>query len=304
MQLIHYLNRPEYLFQPHQIYRRIWFRSPANSLPSSISLPWGVNLKIPDRSNDVVIQSIQAYGLYDLSLTELLWRLAEPSAITVDIGAHIGYTTSLLASRVGATGQVWCFEPNPTVYSELSENIELWKITEGWQHIYPHQNALSKQSGTGVLQLTPHNRGEAYLTSILPEVCSSNLPCYEDVSQTIVTILRLDEVLAHLSHIDVLKIDIEGHELDALQGADRFLSQQKIRNIIFEDHLTYPSPVSQFLEAFGYKIFLIWKGLINPQLHHPGSNKKHPWEPPNYLATLDPKRAISCLKKPGWFCLN
>jgi hypothetical protein len=130
------------------------------------------------------------------------------------------------------------------------------------------------------------------------------LPCYEDVSQTIVTILRLDEVLAHLSHIDVLKIDIEGHELDALQGADRFLSQRKIRHIIFEDHLAYPSPVSQLLEAFGYKIFLIWKGFIHPQLNPPESKKRHPWEPPNYLATIDPKQAILSLKKKGWFCLN
>lgn len=102
-----YINRPEYIFRPNQIFQR-FFKSNLHQKNEfhSVNLPWGLNIKIPTNPNDVVGKAISSYGIYDLSLTELLWRLIFPGETALDIGANIGYMTSIMAKRVGQTGKV------------------------------------------------------------------------------------------------------------------------------------------------------------------------------------------------------
>jgi hypothetical protein len=155
-----YINRPEYFFRPLQIYRRI-FNS--NTRAKESILPWGHIIKLPTSRNDTLGNSISKFGIYDLSVTEVLWRLIEGGEVAVDIGANIGYMTSLMSVKVGENGKVWCFEPNPEVYQELTVNIENWQVQEGYNNIYSQPIALSNNSGNAVLNLTPKNRGEVFI---------------------------------------------------------------------------------------------------------------------------------------------
>jgi len=158
-----YLNRPEYIFRPNQIYHRIFDKElNLGTSHKHVVLPWGLQIKIPTSNTDVVGKAISAYGVYDLSLTEIIWRLVGIGETAVDIGANIGYVTSIMAKRVGASGQVWCFEPNPEVYSELSVNVNSWKHDLGWNNIHTEEIALSDKSGSGILNITP-NRGESFI---------------------------------------------------------------------------------------------------------------------------------------------
>ncbi|OUL30810.1 FkbM family methyltransferase [Nostoc sp. 106C] len=295
-----YLNRPEYIFRPAQIYYRIFKQNFKHINFKETILPWGAKIRIPTEPHDTVGKSIATYGIYDLSLTEVLWRLINPGETVIDIGANIGYMTSIMSKRVGNTGKVWCFEPNPEVYKELSENINNWQQKQGWDNIYAKQIALSNTRGTGVLNIPLINRGEAFIelgNSINPEA---------NKSQACTVILeRLDKFLENeQKHIGLLKIDVEGHELQVLQGAGELISKNNIRDILFEDHHGYPSNVTQLLEMHGYTIFRIWKGFWKPVLESPSKNLVHRWEPPNYLATHNPKRAAQCLKDWGWKCLS
>ncbi|WP_395939890.1 FkbM family methyltransferase [Anabaena sp. FACHB-709] len=116
---------------------------------------------------------------------------------------------------------------------------------------------------------------------------------------------RLEKVLGDkYKLINILKIDVEGHELQVLQGAGNFISHQTIRDILFEEHHGYPSQLTEFLEKNGYRIFRIWKGFWKPILLSPTKTLIHEWEPPNYLATLDPKRAIKLFDEWGWKSLS
>ena len=303
MTLIDYLNRPEYIFRPFQLYHRLLHGDTSQSGSfQPILLPWNVSIKVCPSSTEVVGRSLSAMGIYDLVVTETLWRLIDPGETVIDVGANIGYMTTLMAKRVGKKGQVWCFEPNPEVYEELSENLINWKETLGWNQIEAHQIALSNQSGLGVLSIPLNNREEAALSSPQDIMAIQN---QKDIYKTYtVTLARLDEILKTDESIGLIKIDVEGHELAVLQGATRLISRQGIRDILFEDHGGYPGSVSQFLEEHGYTLFRLWKGFWQPRLESPSKKLIHPWEPPSYLATKDVTRTKERFNKRGWNSLK
>jgi len=298
MSLIHYLNRPEYFLQPIQIYRRLL--RPSRQLPdefATISLPWGLPLKLRPHPAEPIEWSLWVMGIYDLSLSEAIWRLSDRGETALDIGANIGYTASLLAQRVGTQGRVLCFEPNPEVYEELSENVRMWREITAGSPISLSPLALSDRAGEGVLSIPPRNRGEATLLETGDRA--------ENIAKTYpVELTTLDRFLTEKDKIGVLKIDVEGHELAVFQGASQLLGRHQIRDILFENHDYYPSDVSNFLEQQGYTIFRIWKGFWQPKLKPPNYTVIHPWEPPNYLATIDPDRAFLRFKKRGWSLLQ
>ncbi len=67
-----------------------------------------------------------------------------------------------------------------------------------------------------------------------------------------------------------------------LEGSARRLEQGDIRDIIFEEHAAYPTPVTAFLERHGYRLFLIGKRLWGPLLGDAGGPAVHnPFDPPS-----------------------
>lgn len=291
MNLINYMNRPEYIFQPRQIFKRLLLRQNKNNLTEfqDILLPWGTKFQVSLSSNNKTDHALLLQGIYDLSLTEVIWRLLMPEETALDIGANIGYVTSLMASRVDRNGKVICFEPNPDVYKQLCSTIE------ALPQVIPSQFALSNQSGTATLVIEPNNIGEAHLTGDTESINSENSFQVHKV--------RLDEVI-EVSQIHLMKIDVEGHELEVLEGAGDWIAKGRVRDIVFEEHKPYPNETTQFLESFGYTVFRIKKSFWKPRLISPKQFYRHPWEPPNYLASVEPDRAKKLLNDYGWKSLR
>ena len=113
--------------------------------------------------------------------------------------------------------------------------------------------------------------------------------------------VRLDEVIAGRD-VGVLKIDIEGHELAALQGARDSLAKGLIRDVVFEDHDPLPSPVSRMLESAGFAISGIEETLTRPLFV--SGRAPRGWDAPTYLATRDPERTQRLMQPRGWRCLR
>ncbi|MGD2181245.1 FkbM family methyltransferase [Lusitaniella coriacea] len=296
MAFLDYLNRPEYVLRPIQIYRRL-MRPVGQEVREfqQVLLPWGVSMRICPYPEEVIERSLWIMGIYDLCLSEALWRLIDPQAVVLDIGANIGYMTSIMAHRTGEGGRVIGFEPNPEVYEELRQNLAQWQEEKGWNWIELRAIALSNKIGVGTLGIPSQNRGMA---AILETETVPGQQTYTVTTQT------LDSFWKSSDTIGVLKIDVEGHELKVFEGATQLLRQQKIRDILFEEHQYYPSPATDFLERYGYTIFRVWKGFWKPVLYPATYNAVHRWEPPNYLATIDPERAKERFKARGWQVLR
>ncbi len=283
------LTKPEYLFRPSQALRRLF--APNRSFPAVVTLPWGLAINIDSR--DAIGHAILHLGLYDLPVTETIFRLLDAGDVAVDAGANIGQMTSIMAFKTGSRGRVLSFEPHPEIFSELEKNVALWNVA-GVAATSAHRCALSNHAGEATLNIPPGFRVNRGLASLAPTS--------ESVSSFSVRVDRLD---AFIEQAGLLKIDVEGHELRVLEGCDSLLKDQRIRDIIFEDHSPYPSEVDLYLESSGYTLFDIGSNLFGPRITPAGVGalNRH-WEPQSRIATADPRRTLDRLGKPGWHVLK
>ena len=293
MNLLSHLNKPEYIYRPAQIFTRLRRELAASHPFEIVPLPWGMEIKI--QPDDIVGRAIWTVGLADPTVSEALWRLIEPAETVVDIGANIGHMTSLMAARAGRGGEVISFEPNPHLFAVLTENVARWQDEEG-AAIAVHALALSDYSGAGRLGIPATQPQDWALASLLDGTAHAH-------STFAVEVRRLDEFLR--GPVGVLKIDVEGHELGVLRGAGELLKKHLIRDIIFEEHAAYPTPVTEFLEAIGYSLFNLGQNVFGLKLTPVAAKSYHRvWDSRSCLATLDPARALARLRKRGWEVLR
>ena len=145
--------------------------------------------------------------------TELraLQTLLSPGDHFVDCGANVGLWSLVAAGRVGPAGRVTAFEPNPSAYRRLIRNLSASGLVG--QRIAAMNVAVAAQAGEVLFETgTHHNLGHI--------VSESAAGCIS------VPAVSLDEQLAD-APIRLLKLDIEGGEAAALQGAARILAVQR-----------------------------------------------------------------------------
>lgn len=299
MRLINAITQPYYLFRPAQIVRRLRFSlSPTQADTSVVVLPWGLSIRC--RPSEELGRSLKTTGIYDLALTEMLCRTVERAETAVDVGANIGYATALIAVLTGPRAAVYSFEPHPELFAELEANVASWSQDRRLAQIKLFQLALSDTRATALLRepgkAFEHNRGLARLTS----------DSADDGRTHLVSTQRLDEVAGlQEASIGVMKVDVEGHELEVLRGAETLLRHGRIRDVIFEEFHPYPAPTHHFLQGFGYTIFHLEPGLLRPHLLRTKPGYDPPkTSPPNYLATTDSARAAVRFRAGGWQCLS
>lgn len=144
---------------------------------------------------------------YETHVTAAMQPYLQPGGVFVDVGANIGYYTLLAASRLGAQGQIFAFEPGAANCELLQKSVAHNQFTN--VQLFP--NAVADVPRRVGLRMDDSN-GVINITTQM-----------DDMEQ--VTAVSLDEALADLTRIDVLKMDIEGAEGLALQGATQLLQQ-------------------------------------------------------------------------------
>jgi FkbM family methyltransferase len=300
MGLLSSLLKPEYVYRPGQIFRRL-SRSGALPAEADVQTPWGLPMHI--RPRDTVGHALWHLGVQDLILCEAVWRLADPGETCLDVGANIGVVTGLLARRVGPQGRVLAYEPHPDVHAEARANHERWPRSQiGTVDL--RQQALSDQPGEAELfepAVFAENRGTSSLEAVASDTGSSNA----NGRRFRVPLARLDEAVPNGGRVGLMKIDVEGHEVAVFRGAKDLLGSGRLRDIVFEEHHQYPSDASRALEAFGYRVFFLGRTFFGPLLEAPDQHAGAVgWLPPNFLATRDPERARARLAARGWQVLS
>jgi FkbM family methyltransferase len=226
--------------------------------------------------------SIARLGVHELAVTETIYRLVGPGDRTIDLGANIGYDTSLLAHRAGVKGVVHAFEPHPVLYDLLCRNVG------HLPGVRVYRRGVSDHRGDSFLQQSDDfsaNMGSSSLAD-------SGIP---------IALTTLDAAIPD-EDISLMKIDIEGQELAALAGGSRTLA--RTRHVIFEEHGPLPTPVTARLQSAGFDLYGIaeaWRGARLVAAEALGHGDQ--WEAPNYLATRDP-RVQQLVRDDGWRCLR
>jgi FkbM family methyltransferase len=182
----------------------------------SSRLPNGRTLRLWSRGDDWIASQIYWRGWtgYEPETTCLFFRLATSAQTTLDIGAHVGFY-SLLAAHANPSGQVFSFEPLPSLVNRLQRNIALNRLanvqcvpcavgeTEGTAELFYVANAVPSTS-TLSTELKPDG-----LTRDLGEVRSMPVP-----------VITVDGFVQNndLKRIDLVKIDTESTEPQVLRG--------------------------------------------------------------------------------------
>lgn len=300
------LVKPEYVFRPTQIVRRCRYRflSRKNE-PLEVSTPWHTALQV--NPNEAIGISLLKLGIYELAVSEALWRLTGVGSQCLDIGSNIGYMTGLLSARAGPNGRVQAFEPHPEVFKRLSANVAGWGKPRPGPLTAPitlYPCALGAGDGCGEL-IEPGgfhlNEGIATLHAESP----SGAPPMRKLQ---VRVRALDSLFSAGADFKVAKLDVEGGELGVLKGGDRLLSGHRIRDLVYEDSQTFPSGCARFLQDRGYRIFRLGRKLFGPVLsaadHVDGRLRTAPWEPVSYIATTDVDRLLKLMRPSGWDVLR
>ena len=295
--------KPEYILRPHQIARRLWVEAlPKKSQFTKVRLPWGYPLIVNPAES--IGWAVYSRGIYEMPLTEALWRLAQPGDIVVDGGANIGYATSILAARVGPRGKVHSFEPDPRSFGELQRNVAEWEQRGQRGAFVLHASALGARSGTATLQVPASfewNGGRARIESAAAEEDAiSELD--RGITKLQVKLVTLDEVFSQGENVSVVKLDVEGFELDALKGMEQMLRERRIRYVVFEELRDYPAPTHHFLRDLGYSVFGLDHGFFGIKCSIDKGPRVEPISglPPNYVATYEPEKTLRQLERGLW----
>jgi FkbM family methyltransferase len=131
-----------------------------------------------------------------------------PGDTVLDVGAHIGLFTVFMSRLVGPAGRVLSFEPTPCTCGVLRETV---RINFCESNVEVHQAAVSKGSGRGIL----------FDTGDVLSNANSLVPTRRSQCEISVATVSIDEVVPRGEEVRLLKIDVEGAELDVLRGAGR-----------------------------------------------------------------------------------
>lgn len=286
--------KPWFVWRPRQIALRI-LRA-AKAVPSgyrSLHTAWGATIAADP--SKTIGHSIWTTGVYDLSVSEALARLIRPGDLVVDAGANIGYMSVLAAAATGPTGHVLSFEPNPDLFHVLERNIG--SRLDNYAPIQAYGIALGASGGTAELVLPSEMSANDGLAFIGRSTTAKD-------RRVQVAISTLDEILAD-RFVGVLKLDVEGYEIEVLRGASRALSEGRIRDIVFEDHQGQDSEVCRFVRRHEYAVYSISWDLGGLRIEDLDRGKRSAdYEAQSFLATRTPRRSLPLGNRRGWRVLK
>lgn len=146
---------------------------------------------------------------YEPETTRVFWQLALSSRLTLDVGAHVGFH-SIVAALANEASLVYAFEPLPAVFDRLERNLSI----NGLRNVVATRAAAGAHDGDADFFHVP---------DVIPSSSSLSAEFMRGtpgVTSVSVPVVRLDSFLAEHGEpsVDLVKIDTETGELDALSG--------------------------------------------------------------------------------------
>ena len=181
-----------------------------------------------------------------------------PGDVAVNVGAHRGVYSDCLSRLVGREGRVHAFEPNPDGLAVLRA------VARHRPNITIHPVALSNQAGTAQLfrPVVAGTRVDAMSSLSNPMVAAAT---HDSVS---VPLARLDDELAsERGRIRLVKIDVEGHEHEVLDGGRSLIETSRPVLVMEIEQRHRMRPLQEtfdWLAARGYQGFYLAPGRRRP----------------------------------------
>lgn len=181
----------------------------------------GHRMAVHDPHRDrFITPSLARLGCFEPFQTELVANEVRPGDVAVDLGAHVGYYTLLLARLVGPAGRVYAFEPDPDNFARLRHNVAL----NGYANVELFNCAVGDRAGRVRLYRSASNAGDHRLA-----------PAAEDRAGVDVEVVTVDAALGgRAGGVDFVKVDVQGSEGAALEGMAGVLGRSPRVKVVTE----------------------------------------------------------------------
>lgn len=191
-----------------------------------IDLVYGGMLVVP-ADDYSLMPALTTWGAIEPPLTKFFAGHVKPGHTIVDVGANVGYFTVLAAKLVGTQGRIIAFEANPATCDLLKDNLSLNWLTD--HDITVRTEAAYSDNTTVKFHASAKFVGDSSI-----QQRPAHAHRRDEITMIEVPAVRLDDALAGLPVIDLLKIDIEGGEFHAFTGMMNLIKEDRIRRIVFE----------------------------------------------------------------------
>jgi FkbM family methyltransferase len=190
---------------------------------------WGVQLEV--RLDTHLGRTVFLYDVYEKNTIRHLLRRLRPGMTVVDCGASIGDYALVLAKRL-QSGRVIAFEPLAASFDILCRNIGL----NGLTNVFPEKLGVSDRIGDETVFFGADAPASASLRSGPGEHASESI-----------RVVDLDSYCAShgIQAVDILKVDVEGNELNCIRGAKRIIGAS--RNLVLAVEF-----IESHFQRFGY----------------------------------------------------
>jgi FkbM family methyltransferase len=202
-----------------------------------------------------------AMNEYEQETTELFSDCVETGMSILDIGAHVGYYSLLAAKLAGPTGKVISFEPDPDNYSLLLRNIE----ENGYTNITAVNQGITSTTGVGTLILSGLDNGRH-------SIYHHGLPEKGSVS---ISTTSVDDYFGALGWptVDLIKMDVEGAELEVLLGMTGLLDRShniklimELNPVLLKNADVEPKSLLTRIESLGLTLHQVRSGVAPQRL--------------------------------------
>lgn len=194
-------------------------------------------------------RSIAVYGEYSHFETEIFRIFAREGGTVLDIGANIGYHTLAMARFVGPGGQVIAFEPQRIIFQLLCANMALNSIA----NVHCRHGAVGRELGTVTVPILDYGRNNNFGGLGLGVDYARGEP---------VAVIPIDQL--ELPDCRFIKIDVEGMECEALQGAVETIRRCQPVLYVENDRRERSPELIHLLLSMDYRLFWHLPPLFNP----------------------------------------
>ena len=208
-------------------------------------------------ANDMYVgRSLDLYGEFSEGEVELFRQIVRPGDIVFDVGANMGAHTVFLGRAVGLSGFVFAFEPQRLIYQTLCANVALNSLP----NVYCLNCAVGEEAGSiKVPTLNPWMSSNFGGLGLLEQ----------ELGGEPVPMIRLDSI--EVPRCRLLKVDVEGMELQALKGATRLIERYAPILYVENDRKDRSEELLRYIQSLGYDMF--WH---RPPLYNPDNFLKNP----------------------------
>lgn len=202
--------------------------------------------------NDLVGRHLYFRGCFDPIVRDLLLRLSRPGDVFWDVGANVAYMSCCILKVIPGAKAVMV-EPLPDIFEMAKENVE----RAGGDRAVCIRAAISDQHGIGKMARREGNSGASH-------ILHTDEPASNATDE--VDLITARELLARTpgGRVDLVKIDVEGHELAVFRALADLRATEWPRAIVFEHHtktgVVSPEIVGVLNER-GYRIWRICKRM-------------------------------------------